>query len=160
MWYVMTMESPHVPEDLSKSNSGALKSFKMKTKIIILFLMLASWGLNAQWIRTNGPEGGFVTSLSKEGNIVYAAIRGGGIYKSEDNGASWTTPGLVLTNQYIFNYLCIKRISCRLPYCLLGNTGSFLTAVRKRKGIFMFQLQMVQRRSGLNPVLHCQIYTT
>lgn len=61
----------------------------MKTIITILSLMLASWGVNAQWVQTNGPSGGGnIASIISYDDYVFAGEYNG-IYRSEDRGKSW-----------------------------------------------------------------------
>lgn len=66
----------------------------MKTKLLILlFLTLTIFIVNplqAQWTQTSGPTGGKVKNIFDNGSTVFAAIYGSGIYKSSDNGNSWT----------------------------------------------------------------------
>ena len=62
-------------------------------KFIVLFTLLGlftSYPLFAQWIQTKGPLGGQATDIYDNGATVFANIYGSGIYKSNNNGASWT----------------------------------------------------------------------
>ena len=41
------------------------------------------------WTRTNGPEGGTVTAIGSSGTSLFAGTWGGGVYRSQNHGASW-----------------------------------------------------------------------
>jgi uncharacterized protein (TIGR03437 family) len=45
----------------------------------------------AKWARTSGPEGGSISALLQIGRTIFAGTTGGGIYRSTDNGSTWTT---------------------------------------------------------------------
>ncbi len=63
-------------------------------RIFILFTFLGLFTaqlLFAQWMQTKGPFGGRATNVYDNGTTVFANISGSGIYKSSDNGASWST---------------------------------------------------------------------
>ncbi len=45
---------------------------------------------SAQWVQTNGPYGGNITALAKEGNYLYAGCENG-IFRSSNNGKSWVS---------------------------------------------------------------------
>ena len=65
----------------------------MKTffeNLIAVIGLTAFWNpVHAQWVQTNGPGGGIVSSLAATGDTVYATIYGEGAFRSTDNGASW-----------------------------------------------------------------------
>jgi photosystem II stability/assembly factor-like uncharacterized protein len=64
---------------------------------------------NAQWVRTAGPEGGYISALSSSSDTLLAGSYMGWVYRSIDQGASWTA---------------IERIpSNYLVSCLLTNNG-------------------------------------
>lgn len=66
------------------------KKEKMKTlKFQILFILLiVSVNLQSQWVRTNGPNGGYTDDFAVSGSTIFAATTGG-LYRSDDNGQSW-----------------------------------------------------------------------
>ncbi|MEJ7712732.1 MAG: Ig-like domain-containing protein [Pyrinomonadaceae bacterium] len=53
------------------------------------------------WVKTNGPEGGYVKAFASTGAGIFAATFNG-VYKSVDGGASWTptSNGLAFTRVY------------------------------------------------------------
>ena len=50
--------------------------------------------VSAQWLQTNGPYGGSVTSFAISGTNLFAGTDDGGVYRSTNNGTSWTATGL------------------------------------------------------------------
>lgn len=66
---------------------------------ILLCALLFSTGiLIAQWMQTNGPYCGNIYSLAVIGSNTFAGTWGGGLYRSTDYGASWTTANNGLTD--------------------------------------------------------------
>jgi photosystem II stability/assembly factor-like uncharacterized protein len=61
----------------------------MKFLITISFILVIGF-VNAQWVQTNGPEGGSITSIKFSGNNIYALCSYSGIYLSTDNANTWT----------------------------------------------------------------------
>ncbi len=78
--------------------------------LVFIVVLFAHFALFAQWTRTNGPNGGMVTSVISMDNILYAGTYGGGVFRSTDNGSNWEKTGLVKEdirlfahdNQYIY----------------------------------------------------------
>ena len=64
----------------------------MKRIFVLLILagLFIPYNVFAQWMQTNGPLGGQATNIYDNGTTVFANISGSGIYKSTDNGASWS----------------------------------------------------------------------
>ena len=56
----------------------------------IFFGLFTAQPLFAQWMQTKGPLGGRAANIFNNGTTVFANISGSGIYKSSDNGASWS----------------------------------------------------------------------
>src|SRR6266498_287435 len=42
------------------------------------------------WVRTSGPGGGSVNAYAAIGSILFAGSFNGGVYRSTDDGVSWT----------------------------------------------------------------------
>lgn len=60
-------------------------------KIIICILTICiSFKSNAQWVKVGGPSIGSVTCIAVDGIKIYAGTYGGGIFRSTDNGNSWS----------------------------------------------------------------------
>ena len=62
----------------------------MKTKLLIIVMLVMFNKVNGQWVQTNGPEGGTILSMTTDGTNVIAGTFFGGIYLSANNGTSWT----------------------------------------------------------------------
>lgn len=61
----------------------------------ILFTLFCIFGvfanpLFAEWIQTNGPYRGQIVCIAVSGQNLFAGTWGGGVYRSTDNGGSWT----------------------------------------------------------------------
>jgi hypothetical protein len=52
----------------------------------------------AQWVQTNGPYGGRLYSILVNGSDVWAGAYGAGVFRSTNNGASWTAVNSGLTS--------------------------------------------------------------
>lgn len=61
----------------------------MKALILALPLLALPVGVNAQWVRTSGPEGGYIQSFDLIGDLLFAGTDTDGLYASADAGASW-----------------------------------------------------------------------
>ena len=63
---------------------------------------------HAQWIQTSGPSGdGMIQCLAVNGNNLFAGTLTSGVYRSTNNGTSWTSANSGLTNP-IINALAVK----------------------------------------------------
>jgi len=60
-------------------------SFKIQ---FIILVLLISGSLQAQWVRTNGPNGGHVAEFGISGNSIFTGTIDG-IFKSTDAGVNW-----------------------------------------------------------------------
>lgn len=67
----------------------------MKRVMLTLFLSVQS--SPAQWVQTNGPDGGEIHALAVSGSNLFAGTSSG-IFLSTDNGSSWTAINTGLTN--------------------------------------------------------------
>ena len=56
---------------------------------IVLMLALANF-TNAQWQQTNGPRGGLASCYASDDDEIYAGTNYGGLFRSTNEGASWT----------------------------------------------------------------------
>jgi hypothetical protein len=64
----------------------------------LFFFLLVTQICFAQWVQTNGPYGGFVSSFAISGNNIFAGTYYDGIFLSTDNGSSWNGVNNGLTN--------------------------------------------------------------
>ncbi|MEO9893799.1 BspA family leucine-rich repeat surface protein [Aurantibacter sp.] len=60
-----------------------------KVLLSTLFLLFSIFGFS-QWTQTHGPEGGNLNEIVKVGDDLVLNANSGGIYRSTDNGNSWT----------------------------------------------------------------------
>lgn len=74
------------------------KGFILGLAISGILLACTNEGFS-QWVQTNGPYGGDITCLAAVGSEIYAGTSGGGVFRSNNNGTSWTaaSTGLALT---------------------------------------------------------------
>src|ERR1035437_8893370 len=56
--------------------------------ILLQFIISYNGVLQAQWVQTNGPYGGFIYSLTVSGTNLFAGTNAG-VYLSTNNGTSW-----------------------------------------------------------------------
>ena len=57
---------------------------------------------SGDWVQTSGPTGGAVFAMAVSGTRVFAGTAGG-VFRSTDNGATWTAVNSGLTNQIILS---------------------------------------------------------
>ena len=61
--------------------------------LAVLLFLISAKHIEAQWIRTSGPPGGYVYSLIVKGDNIFAGTSDG-IFLSTNNGSSWQCKGL------------------------------------------------------------------
>ena len=71
-------------------------------KLFVVLAMLVAMCVNAQWVQTSGPGGGTVYCFTVSGTNIFAGTDGGGVYRSTNNGSSWTSINYGLTNLTVF----------------------------------------------------------
>ncbi|HKQ79053.1 MAG TPA: Ig-like domain-containing protein [Blastocatellia bacterium] len=62
----------------------------------------------ARWAKTSGPEGGRINSLLNAGGALFAGTNGGGVYRSSDDGQSWTAVNNGLSGQGLNVYALLS----------------------------------------------------
>ena len=75
----------------------------MRTQSICLAIVLCCTFASSQWVQTNGPEGGYITSFVVRGGNLFVGTDGGGVFLSTNNGASWRPVNSGLANSYTFS---------------------------------------------------------
>ncbi len=63
---------------------------KFRKILFSIFCCFISPFAKGQWIQTNGPYGGEVTAIAGDTNQIFVAAFEGGIFRSVNNGQSWT----------------------------------------------------------------------
>lgn len=86
----------------------------MKNKLLLFFVIVSNL-VNAQWISTNGPFAGDIRSLTTFKNAIYAGT-GSGVYISFNNGINWkdisipkNTTGMSLVHNDTFVFVASIR---------------------------------------------------
>ncbi len=75
----------------------------MKT-IVLLISITFSFSFSysqPHWTLTNGPESGDILYVRADSNIYFSAAWGGGIFRSLDNGNTWTNINLGINHQFV-----------------------------------------------------------
>ena len=62
----------------------------MKVIGLMIFFIAITLSINAQWVRSNGPEGGQITMLETINDTAYLGTKVKGVYYSIDDGMNWT----------------------------------------------------------------------
>lgn len=78
----------------------------MKHKFIFLLIIISFSISNAQWVQTSGPYGGTVNIFAVSGSNLFigtggAGTNSGGVFRSTNNGTSWTEVSNGLNNKVI-----------------------------------------------------------
>jgi photosystem II stability/assembly factor-like uncharacterized protein len=58
--------------------------------VVMYYLFTCMNPLHAQWVQTNGPEGGNVQSILIMGDTILIGTRTSGVFRSTNGGSSWT----------------------------------------------------------------------
>ncbi|MGH7600078.1 MAG: regulator, partial [bacterium] len=66
-----------------------------------IVVLLGAQSLQAQWIQTNGPYGGYILCFAVNGSNLFAGTFGGGVFLSTNNGTNWTAVNTGLTNTVV-----------------------------------------------------------
>ncbi len=75
----------------------------MKQFTLIIFLITTY--LQAQWIQSSGPGGGTITAFAISGSTLFAGTETGGVYRSTNNGESWSFVSKGLTSMTITSFV-------------------------------------------------------
>ena len=94
--------------------------------LVAVALLAAPIIAQAQWVSL-GPKGGDVGALAVDPatpSTLYAGMAGGGVYKSTNNGVTWTLGNNGLTNRNV-TALAIDPITPTTLYAGTGGSGVF-----------------------------------
>ena len=83
-------------------------SFIQLINTSLLLLILNTIILQAQWMQTNGPNGGDVRAIVWDGSKIYTGLFGGGVHISSDNGANWTRSNSGLPAPFLVQTMLVK----------------------------------------------------
>src|SRR5260221_9701968 len=74
--------------------------------VVLTLVVFQSATLNAQWAQINGPYGSHgneVQCLAISGTILFAGSPLDGVFRSTNNGASWTALNSGLTSSFVYS---------------------------------------------------------
>ena len=78
--------------------------------VFVCFLIGKSAILNAQWVQTNGLNGGpIVTCLAANGTALFAGAEGSGVYHSTNDGINWKDISTGLTGDALRIYALLLK---------------------------------------------------
>src|SRR6186713_265100 len=65
-----------------------MKNLSKRFSLFVVALFLLPLTLNAQWIQTNGPHGGYINSLVVSGTDIFATTDAG-LFHSTNDATNW-----------------------------------------------------------------------
>jgi hypothetical protein len=79
---------------VAKRKVDKSKHGEIMQRFFLLMVIASAFFINCntllcQWVSANGPYGGTVTSFASNGSSIFAGTSGG-VYRSTDNGSTWT----------------------------------------------------------------------
>jgi len=83
---------------------GTMKIQNYSKWFLAVLIMLISPGSLAQWVQTSGPSDGTVRCLVLNGTNLFAGTRGG-VFRSTNEGTTWTAASSGLTNLAVWALL-------------------------------------------------------
>ena len=89
-----------------------------KSFLSFLFIIILSLPVYPQWVRTNGPEGIGISSLSNIDGTIYAGTLANGVYASTDDGINW------IARNASIETLEVTSIVSKPGYIFAGTFGS------------------------------------
>lgn len=78
------MKDYYLCKFLVNSHLGKIRLF------IVIVLHFVCFSVSAQWMQTNGPEGAGLEEIVQSGNVLLVFAFQGGIYRSMDQGVTWS----------------------------------------------------------------------
>lgn len=69
---------------------------------VLLFVVFIAGNVLADWVKTKGPGGQNVHTLCANGMYLYAGTEGAGVFRSSNNGMTWTTINNGITNDSVW----------------------------------------------------------
>src|SRR5689334_6562572 len=83
-------------------NSFLPKSGKFFHFLLFIFVY-SSLQVSAQWTKTGGPPGMNVNVFYQKGSILYCGTSAKGVFKSNDNGVTWSAANGGIENSDVFS---------------------------------------------------------
>ncbi|HEY1872371.1 MAG TPA: hypothetical protein VGG71_15010, partial [Chitinophagaceae bacterium] len=83
----------------------ATQLFFKKALFIIIPLLSYNECINAQWVKTAGPQGMNVNVFYQRGNTLFAGTSPKGVFKSLDNGVSWIAANNRIADKNVFSFI-------------------------------------------------------
>ena len=77
------------------------------------------------WVRTSGPGGGTVRALAVSGTSIFAGTDISGLYRSTNNGASWTAVNNGMNPPGSLRYVSAVAVSGTTVYAGIVNEGMY-----------------------------------
>jgi ligand-binding sensor domain-containing protein len=77
-------------------------TMRTQSLCLVLAVVLLSCFASAQWVSTNGPYDGVITSFAVVGTNLFAGTSNGNVFLSKDEGASWAELDTGLTGSYVY----------------------------------------------------------
>src|ERR1017187_7779963 len=82
----------------NKFNPSNMKQKLLLISSVLILAIVVATNACAQWVQTSGPAGCYVTTFATIGAsgptpIIFAGTYGQGVYRSTDDGMSWTASG-------------------------------------------------------------------
>jgi hypothetical protein len=80
--------------------------------LILLAAGIAATPVNAQWVRSDGPQGGTINNLVVDDGVLYAAsgdYDGGDVYATTNNGVHWKSLGIDLPGHGAVSGFAVHR---------------------------------------------------
>ena len=104
-----------------------MKAMLLVTVSLAILVAIIPPASHAQWIMTNGPEGGPVRCLLANGTNLFAGDSGG-VYLSTNDGVTWTSLFDSMTTSHAFSY-GVNAMS-------LAVSGTYLFVAASNNGVF------------------------
>jgi hypothetical protein len=102
----------------------------LRMNLVLMFAVAAISPLKSQWIQTHGPYGGSINAFISSDRTLFAGSLTGGVFRSTDDGVSWTTQNTGLA-QTTVSSLAVDSISPGGPRLY---SGTYYGAYRSTDG--------------------------
>ncbi len=114
MLYCLTLNNASLPVHNRNCYSCTAKQMAMKKIycpafpvvhiVVMCCAVLAANSIHAQWTKTQGPPGINVNTFYTKDSILFAGTSSKGVFRSQDNGASWHAANTSLQNSTVLSF--------------------------------------------------------